>query len=137
MIDRLYLARGDRTCGPFSASQLRGLAAAGRIRLTDSVWREGAIERSVLAASVRNLFPPPHAPAHGEDGGVAEAAPPLAPPVDDCPTEGLVALDPSPALPDPLINPGEVDQSLAAVQGSSAPPVPAALVGAGDLAHAQ
>ena len=57
MIDRLYLARGDRTCGPYSSAQLRGLAAAGQIRPTDSVWREGAIENSVDAGKVKNLFP--------------------------------------------------------------------------------
>ena len=45
MIDRLYVARGDRTAGPFSAAQLRGLASAGRIRPTDAVWREGAIDK--------------------------------------------------------------------------------------------
>jgi len=60
--------------------QLRGLAAAGRIRLTDTVWREGAIDKSVDAGKVKNLFPPPPAPAPGEGGDASEACEPTPPP---------------------------------------------------------
>ena len=76
MIDRLYVGRGDRTSGPFSAAQLRGLAAAGRIRPTDAVWREGAIEKSVDAAKVRNLFPSPPTLALEAASEASEPTPP-------------------------------------------------------------
>ncbi len=65
MIDRLYVARGDETFGPFSAARLRELAATGRLRLTDTVWRHGAMERSVFASKVKNLFPSPQDQAAG------------------------------------------------------------------------
>jgi hypothetical protein len=56
---------------------MRGLAAAGRIRPTDPVWRAGTRER-VLAARVKNLFaaPPPAAQPAGTPATHRAAAPP-------------------------------------------------------------
>jgi hypothetical protein len=44
--------------GPFSAQQLRDLALAGKILVTDTVWKDG-IEKGVLRDRVKNLFPVP------------------------------------------------------------------------------
>ncbi len=105
MIDRLYVARGDKTFGPFSAVQLRGLAATGRLRLTDTVWRYGAMEKSVFAALVKNLFPPPpvvsseSSPAPSEaPGELGEPGPAAAARKDSAPpdsTAALSAIDPT------------------------------------------
>src|SRR5262249_34612094 len=69
-----YVGRGAGRFGPFSAAQLRQLAAAGRLRATDTVWKEG-MKKGVLAARVKNLFPapateapPPSASAPGAGG---------------------------------------------------------------------
>src|SRR4051794_10505612 len=85
MIDRLYVARGNQTSGPFSAAQLKGFAAAGRIRATDTVWREGAIDKSVDAAKVKNLFPSLPAPPHGEGGDGSRPPTPVPPALLDSP----------------------------------------------------
>jgi len=125
MIDRLYLGRGDRTSGPFSAAQLRGLAAAGRIRPTDAVWREGAIEKSVDAAKVKNLFPSPQTLTQE---GASEACEPTPPPADVfyCPTSApQVPLDSAPV-------PSEIVPEPTPVQTAAVPPVSPALLGAGD-----
>jgi hypothetical protein len=52
-----YGQEGNRL-GPCTAQQLRELAIAGKILLTDTVWKEG-IDRGVLATRVKNLFPLP------------------------------------------------------------------------------
>jgi hypothetical protein len=111
MVDQLYVARGCNTFGPFSAAQLQGLAAAGRIRSSDTVWRAGAMERAVLAAKVRNLFPP--AQAHGAGLAAPEAcAPtPLTPPS----LAPLVPLESSPSASEASVKPGEPGPPAAAV----------------------
>jgi hypothetical protein len=58
MVELLYVRRGARRFGPFSAAQLRQLATAGRLRATDTVWKEG-MTKGALAARVKNLFPAP------------------------------------------------------------------------------
>src|SRR5262249_55914405 len=80
MTDRYFFSRDDTPFGPFSAGELRGLAASGQVRPTDPVWKEGS-DRKVPAARVKNLFPalvpspePPEAtPAPG--ARTAEPAP--------------------------------------------------------------
>jgi hypothetical protein len=48
--------------GPFSATQMRELAAAGTILATDLVWQDGT-DMKVVADRVKNLFlPPPLSP---------------------------------------------------------------------------
>jgi GYF domain 2 len=44
--------------GPYTALQLRDLAVAGKILVTDTVWKDG-IDLGVLANRVKNLFPIP------------------------------------------------------------------------------
>jgi hypothetical protein len=56
MADQYYFSQDNTPSGPFSAAEMRGLAAAGQIRPTDPVWKEGT-EQSVPAARVKNLFP--------------------------------------------------------------------------------
>jgi hypothetical protein len=100
MAEHYYYSQGDNQFGPFSATELRKLAADGRIQPTDSVWREGSGQR-VQAARVKNLFatpPPPPSPpgtsaAHSEAPPQEPAqAPPTAPageaPADPAPQGG-------------------------------------------------
>jgi hypothetical protein len=54
---RYYYSHDEIMLGPYSARELRQLAAAGEIRPTDTVWKEG-IERGVQADRLRTLFPP-------------------------------------------------------------------------------
>ncbi len=55
MIEQIYVERRGRKFGPFSATQLRALASAGKLCPTDTVWKEGMV-KAVLAAKVKNLF---------------------------------------------------------------------------------
>jgi hypothetical protein len=117
MLDQLYVARGCSTFGPFSAAQLRGLAAAGRIRSSDTVWREGEMGRGVLAAKVKNLFPSAQADGAGSGAGDGCAPTPLSPP-------NLAPVVPSESPPIPFNAPAQPDESeppAAAVQPDSAP----------------
>jgi hypothetical protein len=56
MIEQIYVERSGRKFGPFSARQLKVLANAGKLRPTDTVWKEG-MGKAVLAAKVKNLLP--------------------------------------------------------------------------------
>ena len=47
--------------GPFTAAEMRELAAAGTILATDLVWQDGT-DNKVVAARVKNLFLPPLLP---------------------------------------------------------------------------
>ena len=58
VVHEYYLTRGDRKFGPFSAAQLRGVAASGQLRPKDTVWREG-LARPVLVSRLTNLSPAP------------------------------------------------------------------------------
>ncbi len=55
MTDRWYFARPYTEFGPFTAAQLKELAAAGQIQPQDVVWKEGT-EKKVPALKVRDLF---------------------------------------------------------------------------------
>jgi hypothetical protein len=57
MADQWYYGSGDHRQGPFTDRQLRALADEGRIRPTDTIWKEG-ITQGVPAARVKNLLPP-------------------------------------------------------------------------------
>ncbi|MFV1966904.1 MAG: DUF4339 domain-containing protein [Pirellulaceae bacterium] len=50
-----YYARGDVEKGPLSAAQIKALAAAGKIRPDDYVWKEG-MDHWLPAGEVRELF---------------------------------------------------------------------------------
>jgi hypothetical protein len=100
MVDRLYVARGDRTFGPFSSAQLRGLAATGRLQLTDLLWREGT-EKRVLASTVQNLFPAPQAREPLPDAGAGADEPPAPPPSVVSVPGPAPAVEPDGSLPEP------------------------------------
>jgi hypothetical protein len=56
MADNWYFTWNNTSFGPFSAAQLRDLAALGRLQPTDIVWKDG-MKTGVQASSVHNLFP--------------------------------------------------------------------------------
>lgn len=55
MADQWYYEHETIKSGPYSAEQLRELAAAGRIILSDTIWKEGVV-RGQSASRVKNLF---------------------------------------------------------------------------------
>jgi GYF domain 2 len=67
---RYYFAQGATEHGPYSAAQLRELAAAGQIQPTAFVWQEGSTERHA-ATKVKGLFANAPSPAPA-----AEPSPP-------------------------------------------------------------
>jgi hypothetical protein len=56
MADQWYYGPPAARLGPFTAQQLKDLAAAGKIQQTDTIWKEG-LEQGVPATRVKNLFP--------------------------------------------------------------------------------
>lgn len=58
MADGWYYARDGEKLGPFSATQLKELAATGRLRPHDTVWKHG-VEKGVPASRVKHLFSAP------------------------------------------------------------------------------
>src|SRR5262245_45924850 len=75
MADQWYYARGEVKLGQFAASQLKDLAAGGRILLADTVWKAG-IEGGVSAAKVKNLFPLAPAQSAPADPTLSPSLPP-------------------------------------------------------------
>jgi hypothetical protein len=129
MVGRLYVARGPRTIGPFSAAQLQKLAASGQLRLTDVIWREG-MQKSFLAANVRDLFPPTNAQTTPPAvPGPEVNEPPSSPPVP-------AAADESDSSAGPTEVPGTPDELtlalLKADRAALAPLEPSATPGATD-----
>lgn len=61
-----YYARGDVEKGPLSTAQMRALAAAGKIRPEDLVWKEG-METWVPASEMPDLFPAGAAKTNGTE----------------------------------------------------------------------
>lgn len=96
MADQFYVGRGGKSCGPFSAAQLKRIAADGRLLRTDTIWWAG-MEEPVLASRVKDLFPPLQRPAPA-----AEAVEPAPTPVQAAPADPpakviVVPIDPSAA----------------------------------------
>lgn len=50
-----WYAKGDQRQGPYTAAELKALAAGGQVAATDMVWKEG-LTNWVLASSVAGLF---------------------------------------------------------------------------------
>ncbi len=104
MLDQFYVGRNDKRFGPFSAAQLKDLADAGRLRPTDTIWREG-MAKPVLAGKVKKLFPPPRPKTHVLAAG-APAAPGTT--VESAAAETSVETDPVPApAPAPRAEPAQ------------------------------
>jgi len=51
-----YYAHNENRLGPFSSRQIKELAGAGAILLSDTIWKQG-IAKGMLACRVKNLFP--------------------------------------------------------------------------------
>jgi len=89
MTDQWYYTRVEPRLGPFTADQLKELAASGQIRPHDTVWKEGVV-LGVPASKVKHLF---------------EGIPPI-------PPEAVNYLLPAAKLPDimpPEIIPPEIE----------------------------
>lgn len=104
MAHEYFVGRGVKKCGPFTVTQLRRIAADGRLLLTDTVWRAG-MQNPVLASRVKDLFPPDRL----------------------VPVEPPVAVRPDP-LPDVLVDPAALPLDpvapLPPVASPAAPPRP-------------
>lgn len=94
-----FYAQGDKQQGPVTATEIKALADAGKLKPDDLVWREG-MDEWIAARRVKGLFES-EAPA-----AAAPAAPPIGPP-------GTV---PSPARPAPEAAPPVFEKSPAAFQ---------------------
>jgi hypothetical protein len=102
MAEKWYFARAGESFGPFSAAQLKELAATEQLRPQDTVWKEG-MEKRVPAAKVQHLFPPIQAKAPpSPPGGRTVAAPCLSPPRRASPQPPVLAADPVPPSRPPV-----------------------------------
>jgi hypothetical protein len=82
MADQWYFAWDGQKFGPYSAGQLKQLAALGRLQPNDMVWKNG-IEKGVVADKVKHLFPHPQAttlPAKASAAAVNDPPSSLQPP---------------------------------------------------------
>ena len=95
MAEQYFYGRGEASFGPYTALELRNLAVAGTIRLTDSVWRQSNGRRS-LASQVKNLFPPATEPV-----GAPPAEPAAESPVESAAAAPPVVEPPPPPRPPP------------------------------------
>lgn len=62
MADNWYVGRNGERTGPFTAAQVRQMAAGGGLKPTDMVWKEG-MANWVAASTIRGLFAGPSIPA--------------------------------------------------------------------------
>jgi hypothetical protein len=92
-----YYAQAGENFGPFTAGQLKDLAASGRIQRCDTVWKEG-MTKGVPAARVQHLF---------------ADAPPASQPEPSAPTE--------PAAPAPVEVPAAVSPAPEPAEASAPP----------------
>jgi hypothetical protein len=125
MSDVLHVVRDGKWLGPYSTAQLRALAASGRLRPTDAVWRAG-MAQAVLVTKVKNLFPASPPRPHPPDAVSAEVPPatisptPTVSPSSPGPS-GVLAAGPPPSPPKEV--PGTPDKhSPAAVAVPTVPP---------------
>lgn len=80
MADQWFVGRGGARSGPFTAAQLRQLAASGRLSPTDLVWQEGMADWQP-ASSFAHLFEPATAAAAGNPYAAPASAPSTGVPV--------------------------------------------------------
>jgi nitroreductase len=117
MVDQFFVERGGKKAGPFSTGQLKGLAAEGRLQPTDAIWKDG-MDKPVVAAKVKNLFPDPAqgaAPSEAEMTAAAHAA-------DMSRSDADVALESPSAAAEHPIAAGDSDPELADFDVESEPP---------------
>jgi|SRR5579884_505724 len=99
MSDLFNVVRNGKWFGPYSPAQLRALAASGKLRSTDGIWKDGMVQ-AVAAAKVKNLFPPPTPQPRPSDTVVIEKTPAPLSPTPAVSPSGVVAVDPSPTPPE-------------------------------------
>jgi hypothetical protein len=121
MAGQFYFARHGEQFGPFSAAQLKELAASGKLQPTDSVWKEGMTKR-VIATKVKDLFPAPQAaaPPASTDTPAADTLAPPPPPVGD----RSEAPSPEPGEQPAVAEPAPEAESAEFPPTAEAPPVP-------------
>ena len=112
MSDLFNVERGGKWFGPYSPAQLRALAASGKLRPTDGVWKDGMVH-AVAAAKVKNLFPPPAPQPPPSDTAVVEMTPAPLSPTPTVSPSGVVAVDAPPSPPEEV--PGTPAKDAAAV----------------------
>jgi len=106
MADQWYFASGQNKLGPFTSSEMRALAASGRLQPQDTVWKEG-VDAGVAASRIKNLF-------HGRDVASSRTEVSVPPPRE--PTvkhEAPPSPTPDEALPIDKSIPSDADLSLA------------------------
>src|SRR5207253_9091932 len=54
--DHWYIARGDQQLGPFTVFELKEMGMAGKVEVSDVVWKEGMPNR-IPATRVKGLLP--------------------------------------------------------------------------------
>jgi GYF domain 2 len=106
MADQWYYAIDQERLGPFSSAQLKELATIGQLIPTHIVWKEG-VDKGVLAAKVKNLFP---------------AVPGESPPPDKEKGVGVRGEESEDESPSPKSLTSETDRSVPALVNESPPP---------------
>jgi hypothetical protein len=74
MSQQWYYGQEGHKVGPCTAQQLRDLASAGKIILSDTIWKEGT-DQGMLANRVKNLFPAPPGPSPSSTVALADSGP--------------------------------------------------------------
>jgi len=104
MSDQWYYGQGETKLGPFSAQQLKEMAAQGKIEPAHTIWKEG-IEQGVPATRVKNLFPASQPeivqPEAGQTIAPASGPSESPSPPEASPTEPAVQSSPSPVSDEP------------------------------------
>jgi hypothetical protein len=95
MKDQFFVGRQSKRFGPYTAAQLKELAETGRLRTTDTIWREG-MASPVEAGKVKKLFPGTQPKAIVPVAAAAVISPSLVE-IEGAPTPP----PPAPALPPP------------------------------------
>ena len=124
MSDVLHVVRDGKWLGPFSTAQLRALAAAGRLRPTDAVWKAG-MAQAVLVTKVKNLFPASPPRPYPPDAVSAEVPPATVSPastVSPSPSSPSGTLAASPLPTPPAEVPGTPGEHTPAVTVPTVPP---------------
>src|SRR4051812_38579018 len=106
MSDLYYYTHDDQPQGPYSAREMRQMAASGEILHTDTVWKEGA-SLGLEAGKVGNLFPRLPIKAAGRGDVLPVRSPDPALSTLACAEESASAVGQEPALLHPTACPGE------------------------------
>jgi hypothetical protein len=109
MVQQWFYGQEGNKLGPCTAQQLRELASAGKIVLTDTIWKEG-IDLGVLATRVKNLFPLPAILPLSRD---------VAAPVNQPAAHESTGIDARPAESIPSLSSGHAAEVAGTMEGSA------------------